>query len=286
MKNAVIVGKGPAGISAAIYLKRAGLDVTVVGKDMGALERSHKIENYYGFENAISGHELITRGIKQAENIGIEVISEEVVNITKEKNFVVSTQSKDLETEAVLIATGKARKKLDIDGFEKFRGKGISFCAVCDGFFYRNKVVGVIGDGDYAATEASELLHFASKVYIFSGSNDMKSDKVSENAEVINGKITRIIGDNVVSGIEVDGKAYNLSGIFVAVGTASATDFALKLGVFMKKDDIIVDDDYMTNVGGLFAAGDCIGGFLQVSTAVADGANASRGIMKYIKNKD
>lgn len=284
MKNAIIIGKGPAGISAAIYLKRAGMDITVIGKDLGALSKSHKIENYYGFENPLSGEELLNKGIKQAENLGIEVISDEVVDITKEKNYVVKTSSGEFETQTVLIATGKSRQKLDVEGFEEYKGKGISFCAVCDGFFYRGKTVAVIGNGDYAATEASELSNFAKEVIVFTDSDKLDTQKLPSNIKVVNGKIEKIVGDETVSGIVVDGETYDTNGIFVAIGTASASDFALKLGVFTKKDDIIIDEDYMTNVGGLFAAGDCTGGFLQVATAVADGANASRGIMKYIKN--
>lgn len=286
MKNAIIIGKGPAGISAAIYLKRAGMDITVLGKDLGALAKSHKIENYYGFEEPLSGEQLLSKGIKQAENLGIEVLSDEVIDITKEKNFVVKTSSNEFEAQTILLATGKSRQKLNVDGFEKYKGKGISFCAVCDGFFYRGKTVAVIGNGDYAASEASELMNFAKEVIVFTGSDKLETQKLPENIKVVNGKIEKITGEETVTGIVVDGVTYEVSGAFVAIGTASASDFALKLGVFMKKDDIIIDEDYMTNVAGLFAAGDCTGGFLQVATAVADGANASRGVMKYIKSKD
>lgn len=284
MKDVIIIGKGPAGISAAIYLKRAGFEVTVLGNDLGALAKSEKIENYYGFEVPLSGEELINKGINQAKNLGIEVLSEEVVDITKEKDFIVTTTTNTYEAKAVLLATGKSRQKLNIEGFEEYKGKGISFCAVCDGFFYRGKTVAVIGNGDYAAAEAKELTNFAKEVIVFTNSDKLATEKLPDSIKVVNGKIDKIIGEETVTGIVVDGSTYNMNGIFVAIGTASANDFALKLGAFMDKDNIAIDENFMTNVEGLFAAGDCIGGFLQVATAVADGANASRGIMKYIKN--
>ena len=167
MKDAIIIGKGPAGVSAAVYLKRAGLDVLIIGKDLGALEKSHKIENYYGFENPISGRELLENGVKQAQNLGIEIITDEVIDLAKEKDFIVKTTTQTYESKAVLLATGKSRIKVDINGFDEFKGKGISFCVVCDGFFYRNKKVALIGNGDYAAAELHELQNITKDSYNF-----------------------------------------------------------------------------------------------------------------------
>jgi thioredoxin reductase (NADPH) len=283
MRDAIVIGKGPAGISAAIYLKRAGIDVLVIGKGYGALENSDKIENYYGFEEPISGKELIEKGIKQAENLGIEVITDEVVSIEKYENFIVKTLDKSFEAKTVLLATGKSRVKIDIKGFEKFKGKGISFCAVCDGFFYRNKKVAVIGNGKYAANELSELMNFTKDIILFTNGQDLTTDNFPDDIEIVYDKISEIYGDDKIKGLIAGNTNFDVDGIFVALGTASASDFAMKMGVFTEKDSIIVDEDFMTNVEGFYAAGDAIGGFLQIAKAVSDGAHASKGMIKYIK---
>lgn len=283
MRDAIVIGKGPAGISAAIYLKRAGIDVLVIGKGYGALENSDKIENYYGFENPISGKELIEKGIKQAENLGIEVITDEVVSIEKYENFIVKTLDKSFEAKTVLLATGKSRVKIDIKGFEEFKEKGISFCAVCDGFFYRNKKVAVIGNGKYAANELSELMNFTKDIILFTNGEKLKTENIPDDIEIVYDKISEIYGDDKIKGLIAGNTNFDVDGIFIALGTASASDFAMKMGVFTEKDSIIVDEDFMTNVEGFYAAGDAIGGFLQIAKAVSDGAHASKGMIKYIK---
>jgi len=283
VKDAIIIGKGPAGISTAVYLKRAGLDVLVIGKDLGSLEKSHKIENYYGFENPISGKDLLEKGVNQAKNLGIEIVDGEVIDLSKENNFIVKTSTDTFESKTVLLATGKSRLKINIDGFEEYKGKGISFCVVCDGFFYRNKKMAIIGNGDYAASELHELLNITKDITLFTNGNELKTSKIPDGVKVVTGKISKIYGDETVKGISVNDKNYDLDGIFVAIGTASASDFALKMGVFLEKDNIIVNEDFMTNVDGLFAAGDSIGGFLQISKSVSDGAHASKSMIKYIK---
>jgi len=283
MRDAIVIGKGPAGISAAIYLKRAGIDVLVIGKGYGALENSDKIENFYGFEEPISGKELIEKGIKQAENLGIEVITDEVVSIEKYENFIVKTLDKSFEAKTVLLATGKSRVKIDIKGFEKFKGKGISFCAVCDGFFYRNKKVAVIGNGKYAANELSELMNFTKDITLFTNGQDLTTDNIPDDIDIVYDKISEIYGDDKIKGLIAGNTNFDVDGIFIALGTASASDFAMKMGVFTEKDSIIVDEDFMTNVEGFYAAGDAIGGFLQIAKAVSDGAHASKGMIKYIK---
>jgi len=283
VKDAIVIGKGPAGISAAIYLKRAGMNVVVIGKDLGSLEKSEKIENYYGFEKPISGKELLENGIKQAINLGIEIITDEVVDISKESNFIVKTASETFESKTVLLATGKSRVKINIDGFEEYKGKGICFCVTCDGFFYRNKKLAIIGNGDYAAEELHELLNFSKDITLFTNGLELVADKIPVGIKIVTEKITKIYGDDTLKGIQTAETNYDLDGIFVAIGTASASDFATKMGVFLEKDDIIINEDYMTNVDGLFAAGDAIGGFLQVSKSVSDGANSSKSMIKYIK---
>lgn len=283
MKDCVVIGKGPAGISAAIYLKRAGLDVVVVGKGYGALEKTDKIENYYGFVEPISGKELVELGLKQAERIGVEIVTDEVVSITKEEDFIVKGIESNFEAKTVLLAMGKSRKGLKVKGFEEYRGRGISFCAVCDGFFYKGKKLAVIGNGDYAIAELEELLNFSKDITLFTHGSDVTAANIPQGVEVVKEPITEIFGEQTVKGIKTNDKEYAVDGIFVAIGTAGATDFANKLGVYTDGDNIEVDAEFMTNLEGLYAAGDCVGGFLQISTAVADGANASKSIIKYVK---
>lgn len=284
MRDVIIIGKGPAGISAAIYLKRAGIDVLVIGKGFGALEKSEKIENFYGLEEPLSGRELVEKGITQAESLGIDVISEEIISIIKEDNFIVNAVSEKYEAKAVLIATGKSRTNLNIKGFEDFKGKGISFCAVCDGFFYRNKKIAVIGNGDYAMNELNELRNFTKDITLFTNGKKLTAEIIPQGVPICTDKITEFYGDDKIKGIIAGNTKYDVDGVFVAVGTASASDFAMKMGVFTEDQNIIVDENFMTNIEGLYAAGDAIGGFLQIAKAVSDGAHASKSIIKYIKN--
>lgn len=283
LKDVIVIGKGPSGISAAVYLKRANVDVMVIGKGYGALEKSEKIENYYGFEIPLTGAELIEKGINQAKNMNIEVLTDEVISIEKEDVFIVKTATHIYKAKSVLLSTGKSRIKVNIKGFEDFRGKGISFCAVCDGFFYRNKTLGVIGNGEYAANELHELMNFSKDITLFTNGEEITTDKFPQDIKVVKDKITQIFGDEAIQGITAGDTDFKLDGVFVAIGTASASDFALKMGVIIDKDNIVVNDDFMTNVEGLFAAGDAVGGLLQVSKAVSDGAHASMGMIKYIK---
>ena len=284
MRDVIIVGKGPAGLSAAVYLKRAGIDVLVIGKGMGSLEHAEAIENYFGFEAPIAGSQLLEKGYAQVNRLGIEMKADEVVGIRQEDNFIVQTVNEEIAARAVLIATGKSRAGLKVKGFEELSGKGISFCAVCDGFFYRGKALAVIGNGDYAASEINDLKHITDNIVLFTNGMDIVTDRLDSNQKIINEKIIEIKGTNKVESIVTDKGEYPLDGIFVAMGTASATDFASKLGALTGGGNIIVDPNMMTTVEGVFAAGDCIGGFLQVAKAVSDGAVASKSIVKYIKS--
>lgn len=285
MYDIIIIGQGPAGISTAVYVKRAGLSPLVIAKGYGSLEKSEKIENYYGLPEPVAGLELIKSGIAQAKRLGIEIITDEAVEITRAEAFSVRTVHGSYDAKCVMLATGKPRISAKIEGFEAFKGRGVSFCAVCDGFFYRDKKLAVIGNGDYAVTEASHLLAFTKDIKIFTNGLDFVGQALPEGIEIITDKIVKISGKDFVESLTTEKKEYPADGIFAAMGTASAADFAATMGVMIDNNDIVVDENYMTNIDGLFAAGDCIGGLLQVSKAVADGAMASTGIIKYIKSK-
>ena len=279
----IIVGKGPAGVSAALYCGRSGLRTLVIGKDFGALERAESIGNYYGLERPLTGRELAERGVRQAQEAGAEVLDGEVVGIGGMEGFTVRTTAGELEARAVLLATGKVRRTPPIPGLEEMRGRGVSYCAVCDGFLYRGKPVAVLGGGEYAAEEASVLLRFTNRVTVFP--NGPLTARLPEGCACVTEKVTGILGGDRVEGIETEGGTYDVGGVFVALGTAGASDFAAKLGVLTENGNLVVDGDMMTNVPGLFAAGDCTGGFAQVAVAAAQGALAARAIIPYLRGK-
>ena len=286
MKKVIVIGSGPAGISASLYLKRSGkIDVTVVSKGMGALEKAEKIENFYGFETAVTGAELHKRGVEGAKNLGIDFLEEQVVSLNFDENFkpVVETDKNKYISDAVLIATGASRKSPNIKGLKEFEGKGISYCAVCDAFFYRNKNVAVLGNGEYALHEAMILAQISKSVTILSNGLEINAE-IPENINIIRKKIASINGKKTVQSVTFDdGDVFETSGIFIALGVAGSTDLARKIGVEVSQNKIVVNDDMQTNIPFIFAAGDCTDGIMQVSKAVADGARAGLAMIKFLK---
>lgn len=174
MKNLIILGNGPAGISASLYAVRGGANVTVVAKDGGALTKASLIQNYYGFENGIDANQLIESGIKQAQNLGVNMVHGEVCGIEfASDGFEVKlTDGSALPAGAVIIACGTSRNVPLIQNLQKFEGKGVSYCAICDAFFFRGKKVGVIGSGAYAASEYSVLKNVISDVTILTNGEE------------------------------------------------------------------------------------------------------------------
>lgn len=281
MYDSVIIGKGPAGITAAIYLKRAGFNCLVIGKDGGNLEKNSKIQNYYGIEE-ITGKELLLKGIKQAENLKIEVITDEVIEIEYNNNFLINTINNKYEAKTIILATGNKRKTPNIEGINNFNGKGISYCAVCDGFFYKNKEVAVVGSGEYAINEVNHLLPLAKKVTLLTDGKTTNNDSIS--VDINNREIKEFRGDSKLQEIEFkDNSKLKVDGVFLAIGTATSTDLAQRLGVLIKDNRIIVDEKMKTNINGLFAAGDCTGGLLQISKAVYEGSQAGLSAVEYLK---
>lgn len=276
--DVVIIGAGPAGISASLYIVRANKKVLVLYGDKSSLEKTDKIENYYGFKNGISGEELYKTGIKQAENLGVDVKEEEVIKIEtiseNNYNFITKTSNGLYKSKKVILATGNKKNKPKINGINEFEGKGISYCAICDGFFYKNKDVAVIGSGNYAISETNDLINLARKIIILTDGKKAP-DFRADNVEIETRGIKEIKGNNKVEEIELaDGTELKVDGIFIAQGVASSTDFAKKLGVLVKNDKIIVNENMETNIKNLYACGDCTGGLLQVSKAVYEGTIA------------
>ncbi len=285
MPHVIIVGTGPAGISAALYARRANLEVTVIGKDDGALVKAEKIENYFGLEQPVAGAQLIETGMRQARGLGAKLVRDQVLDIAWEEKFTVRAQDATYDADAVILATGAARKTLALPGLREFEGKGVSYCAVCDGFFFRQKPVAVIGAGEYALHEAQALLPLAETVTVLTNAAETQA-AFSSPLLVDERPVAEIFGDTAVRGVRfADGEALEVAGIFVALGTASAGDLARKLGAQVENDRIVVDENMQTGVPGLFAAGDCTGGLMQVSTAVAKGAQAAMSAITFLRGR-
>ena len=288
MYDVIIIGAGPAGISASLYTSRANIKTLVIYHDESSLEKTEKIENYYGFENGISGEQLYKVGIEQAKNIGVDVRKEEAIKIEiEEKGFLVTTTKEIYHAKTVIFATGNKKNKPKILGIEKFEGKGLSYCAICDGFFYRNRSIAVLGSGNYAIAETNELINITDKITILTDGEIAPEFRVDENVNIDTKKVKEIQGNEKVEKIEFeDGSSIQVDGIFIAQGVAGSSEFAKKLGVITNKDKIVVNNNMETNIKGIFACGDCTGGLLQISKSVHEGTVAGLQVIKYLKGKE
>ena len=301
MENIIIVGAGPAGISAALYAARGNMDPLIINTVIGSLEKAEKIENYYGLEKPLSGKELFERGLEQARALGVRILDAQVVGMGGFDTFEVKTTEGDFEARSVILATGSKRASAkipgasSIPGIREYEGKGVSYCAVCDAFFYRGKDVAVLGNSDFALHEAEELSHTASHVTIFT--DGKKPEFSKENAIDVNTmKIQAIEGDERVQGLRLKGDVSlqeagepqtsfaPAEGVFVALGTAGSSEMARQIGAELnEKGNIRVNEEMETTVPGLYAAGDCTGGLLQVAKAVHDGAQAGLSACQYVR---
>ena len=291
MAKRLILGAGPAGVSAALYAVRGGADVTVVSRGVGtsALSRAEKIENYYGLTEAVSGRELEQRGIEGAKKIGVKFVEDEVLELgfaDDFKSFRAVAANGTYVADAVIIAAGAARKAPNIDGVKRLTGHGVSYCAVCDGFFYRGKTVAVLGAGDYAVHETQVLLPLVGKVLLLTDGAAVPDD-LPDGILPYTEKVAAITGQERVTGAVLDNKKeVYFDGLFIAFGTAGSAELARKLGVMLDENgNVQVGADMTTNVPGIFAAGDCAGGILQVAKAVWQGAAAGLSAVKFLRGK-
>ena len=283
MSNIIIIGSGPAGVSAALYTARAGIETTVLTKGPGALDRAEKIQNYYGFAEPITGAELERRGIEGAKAVGVQFITTEVVGLTYTDKLTVETLNGDYPADAVILATGASRAVPQIPGLPGLEGRGVSYCATCDAFFYRGKNVAVLGSGEYALHEVQALLPVAGSVTLLTNGMPLTASFPPE-VKVYPQKVAAILGENRVSGVQLaDGTELPLAGVFVALGVAGSTALARKLGAEVDGNRIVTDERMMTTIPGLYAAGDCTGGLLQVAKAVYEGALAGTEAAKALR---
>jgi thioredoxin reductase (NADPH) len=301
-RELVIVGGGPAGLTAAIYGRRAGLDVLVLEKGMagGQITITAEIENWPGIP-MISGEELARAFREHAEKFSPEFREAEVKKVSMEAGKkVVATDKGDIEAEAVIIATGASFRKLGCPGEAEFTGRGVSYCAVCDGAFFEDQVIAVVGGGNTAVEEADYLTRFASKVYIIHRRDSFRADRAVVEKAMANPKIEpvwdsvveRIKGTDMVEGIVLKnvktGETSELpvAGVFVFVGMNPNSDFVKGLVETKGGGWIVTNEMLETSVEGIFAAGDVRDKFLrQVVTAAGDGATAAMAAYSYISEQ-
>ena len=285
MAKVVIIGSGPAGVSAALYTARAGIDTTVLSRGPGALARAEGIENYYGVPGPVPGAELERRGIEGAKAVGVKFVEAEAVGLTFTDRLTVETLAGDYPADAVILATGASRTAPPIPGLAALEGRGVSYCATCDAFFYRGKDVAVMGSGEYALHEVSALLPLARSVTLLTGGAPLAADFPPEVA-VRTGKVEAVLGEEEgkVRAVRLaGGEELPVDGVFVALGVAGSTALARKMGAEVDGNRIVVDARMMTTIPGLFAAGDCTGGLLQVAKAVYEGAVAGNEAAKALR---
>jgi thioredoxin reductase (NADPH) len=302
MHDLIIIGGGPAGLTAGLYNARARLDVLLLERlaPGGQVLTTDWVENYPGFPDGISGFELMDKMKTQAERFGLKILSEEVAKLElSEKRKVVATTQGPKEAKAIILASGATWKKLGIEGEDQLMGRGVSFCATCDGPFYRDQDVAVIGGGDTAVEEAIFLTRFVSKVYLVHRRDQLRATKLLQERAMAQEKIefvwdtvpVQILGKDGVEGIELKNvksgsvSRRDIKGVFVFIGTIPNTEL-VKGQVDLDENGFVITDNNMeTSVSGVFAAGDVRSKlFRQIATAVGEGAAASFSAEKYIES--
>ncbi len=293
----IVIGTGPAGVSAAVYAARYKLKTLLVGELMGGtITEAHKICNFITYSE-ISGAEFAEKLREQIKSLEITYLPSKVRKIEKGKEFKVIIDDEIYYSKKVIIATGNEKRKLGIKNEINFVGKGISYCATCDAAFFREKIVGVIGGSNSALTTALLLTEFAEKVYlIYRGEKFTKADpawieQVEKNkkiATLFNTNVIELIGENFLEKAKLNnGKIINLSGLFIEIGSVPQTELTKELGIELENGFVKVDKEQKTNVNGLFAAGDVTNNPLkQIVTAAGEGAIAANQAFREIQNEE
>ena len=299
MYDTIIIGAGPAGMTAALYAARSNLKVALIegGLPGGQMNNTSDIENYPGYAN-ISGPELAEKMFEPLENLGVEHLYGFVKNIENHGDVKkVITDDQEFETRTVIVATGSKHRLLGVPGEEELNSRGVSYCAVCDGAFFRDQDLLVVGGGDSAVEEAIFLTQFAKSVTIVHRRDELRAQKVLQDRAFANDKINfiwdsvvkEIKGENRVESVVIENVKTNqvtehaFGGVFIYVGLDPVSDFTKDLQIQDESGWIVTDDHMKTNVAGVFAVGDVRQKDLrQVTTAVGDGAIAGQEAYKYI----
>lgn len=293
--DSIIIGAGPAGLSAAIYLKRANIDVLVVEKGAfgGKVNYTAIIDNYLGEEN-VFGPDLAFKFYNHAIENDVDIVSDDIINVTKKDQvFIVKSSNEEYLAKTIIVASGTTDKKLDLVNANKFEHHGISYCAVCDGPLYKNKTVAVIGGGNSALEESLHLANIASKVYLihrreeFRGENKLV-DKIKTNSNIelkLSSSVVELLGNDKLETIKLsNGETLNVSALFPYIGQIANTNFLDFKNLCNESGYIIVNSNMETCVDGLFAAGDVTNKKLkQIVTATGDGALAATSVIEYLR---
>ncbi len=302
MYDVIIIGAGAAGMTSAIYANRRMLKTLIISKDLGGqASLASEVENYPGIDEAVSGFEIMQRFNRQAKKFGAEFIFDEVEEIQKENDFFrVKTNTESYQTKSIILAFGLTPRDLNVLGEEKFKGRGVSYCATCDALFYRDKIVSVVGGGN-AALDASLLLSkIAKKVYLIHRRDEFRGDEIliqkiknTQNIElVLNSTIKEIKGDKFVESIFVENidknseKEIEVSGVFAEIGYEIKAEFVKNLVELDKKNQIVTNKNCETSQSGIFAAGDATNiQYKQIVISAGEGAKAALSAYKYIQEK-
>ena len=300
----IIIGGGPAGLTAGLYTSRARLSTLLIETGLfgGQMTTTEMIENYPGFPQGITGDELSRLMEEQAKRFGMETLNEEVAEVRLEGNLKhVRTNGSNHLCEALILCMGTEYRKLGVPGEKEFRGKGISYCATCDGAFFKDSQVMVVGGGDSALTEALFLTKFVKELNIIHRRDALRGTKIYQERAFANPKIKflwnsvvqEIKGDTIVRSIIVKNvksgevKEFETDGVFLFVGISPRTQFLKGLAEMDEGGYILTNDQCESSVKGIFAAGDCRKKLLrQVTTAVGDGATAAFAVEKYLEEKE
>ncbi len=299
----IIIGGGPAGLTAGIYTSRAGLRTLLIETALsgGQMTTTEMIENYPGFPQGITGDELGRLMEEQAKRFGLNLINQEVLEVRLEgEKKIVRTYESEYISKTLIISSGTEYRRLGIPGEETFIGKGVSFCATCDGAFFKDSRIVVVGGGDSALTEAIFLTKFAKEVTIIHRRDALRATKIYQDRALANPKIKflwnsvvrEVKGDKMVQSIVVKNvkngelKEFETEGVFLFVGLSPRTQFLKNIVEMDKEGYILTNGNGETSVRGIFAAGDCRKKLLrQISTAVGDGATAAFAAEKFLESK-
>ncbi len=272
MYDVIIIGAGPAGISCGLYLKRANKNILIIHNNNSILNKATVIENYYGIEK-ISGNDLYKQGITQAKKLGIEIINDDVIEINENQ---IITNNNIYKTKIIVLATGLSRKNPNIKNLNKYINDGISYCATCDGFFYKNKKVAVIGNSKYTINEANYLSNLTQNITILTNNLYLNQSQYNQ----IDKKIVEINKNDQIFEIKFDDNSIiNVDGIFIALELGT-TEIINKIGILTEKNKIVTNQFMETNVNNIYAIGDITDGILQIAKAVYQGAIAAENIIK------